>query len=385
MSEFPTLYKKDATGKIRFWELKVHHHENESHIITQYGVLNGKRTETKPTIINKGKNIGKSNETTVREQATFEAQQKWNLKIKKEQFSESMPDNTSSEPVSREFRPMLAQKFTPEKSQFNIKYIAQPKLDGVRMNCIIQNNEPVFYSRTGKIIENFELLRKHIKSCNIPNGAILDGELGCFGKNPALTFQEVTGIVKRKKGTPNSNENLIEYVVYDCFYEQQLAFTQRYEKLIEIIGHEQRLIRLCCKDFIVVQSREEIESILDKFLNDGYEGLMLRTYDGKYECDKRSKCLLKYKKFTDAEFEIVGFKEANGNDKNTIIFECKTKDDKTFSVRPAMTHAERSKMFDEARENPNKFIGKQLTVKYFELSPDGIPRFPVGVVVRDYE
>jgi DNA ligase-1 len=36
-------------------------------------------------------------------------------------------------------------------------------------------------------------------------------------------------------------------------------------------------------------------------------------------------------------------------------------------------------------ENQNKVLGKLLTVQYFELTPDGIPRFPVGASIRDYE
>ena len=36
-------------------------------------------------------------------------------------------------------------------------------------------------------------------------------------------------------------------------------------------------------------------------------------------------------------------------------------------------------------EQADSFIGKMLTVKYQEMSPDGVPRFPCGVAIRDYE
>mgnify|MGYP003668538662 FL=1 len=32
-----------------------------------------------------------------------------------------------------------------------------------------------------------------------------------------------------------------------------------------------------------------------------------------------------------------------------------------------------------------KLVGKQATVKYFELTTDGIPRFPKVIAVRDWE
>ena len=32
-----------------------------------------------------------------------------------------------------------------------------------------------------------------------------------------------------------------------------------------------------------------------------------------------------------------------------------------------------------------EYVGKKLTVRYQELTDDGIPRFPVGIAIRDYE
>ena len=50
-------------------------------------------------------------------------------------------------------------------------------------------------------------------------------------------------------------------------------------------------------------------------------------------------------------------------------------------VRPTGTLEERGKMF----KNGKKYVGKMLTVKYQELSEDGIPRFPVGKSVREID
>jgi DNA ligase-1 len=91
----------------------------------------------------------------------------------------------------------------------------------------------------------------------------------------------------------------------------------------------------------------------------------------------RSKDLLKYKLFKDDEFEVVGHHEGQGG---IPIFECNIKD-KTFSV--AMKGTTESKK--ERMDNVTEFYGKLLTVKYQELSADGIPRFPVGIAFRDYE
>ena len=39
----------------------------------------------------------------------------------------------------------------------------------------------------------------------------------------------------------------------------------------------------------------------------------------------------------------------------------------------------------EVLDNKEDYIGKQATIRYFQLTPDGIPRFPFAVGFRDYE
>jgi DNA ligase-1 len=50
-------------------------------------------------------------------------------------------------------------------------------------------------------------------------------------------------------------------------------------------------------------------------------------------------------------------------------------------VRPRGTHEDRADLFKDG----DSYIGKKLTVRYQELTEDGIPRFPVGIAFRDYE
>ena len=75
------------------------------------------------------------------------------------------------------------------------------------------------------------------------------------------------------------------------------------------------------------------------------------------------------------------FTEGEGLDKGLVIWICKTKEGRTFNVRPRGTHAERAEFF----KNGQTYVGKMLTVRFQELTGDGIPRFPVGIAFRDYE
>ena len=67
--------------------------------------------------------------------------------------------------------------------------------------------------------------------------------------------------------------------------------------------------------------------------------------------------------------------------KQVVVWECQTPDGQTFRVRPRGTQEARRELF----ENGGDYVGQQLTVRYQELTDDGVPRFPVGIAIRDYE
>ena len=119
----------------------------------------------------------------------------------------------------------------------------------------------------------------------------------------------------------------------------------------------------------------------DQFVDEGYEGIMIRNKDGEYGINKRSKHLQKFKEFFDQEFEIVGYEEGKGNAEGTVIWICITENGDLFSAQPTGTVAERTEYF----KNGDDYIGATLTVRYFEMTDDGIPRFPKGVAIRNYE
>jgi DNA ligase-1 len=114
-------------------------------------------------------------------------------------------------------------------------------------------------------------------------------------------------------------------------------------------------------------------------LDEGYEGAIIRNFYGPYKTNHRSPNLQKYKSFMDDEYIITNGFEATGRDIGTVIFQCSTPDGKLFNVRPKGTRLQRK----EWLTNINTLIGKKLTVKFQNLSNDGIPRFPVGINIRE--
>jgi ATP-dependent DNA ligase len=242
---------------------------------------------------------------------------------------------------------MLAHEYSKDPLAFPV-YV-QPKLDGIRCLVYQKDGQWVFQSRNHTVFQSFPHLEK-----SLPTGMILDGELYRHG----LDFQTITSIV-RKKNHPDLSQ--LQYHVYDVICEG--TFEERYTRLLQL------------KDLVLTETRmahsvEDIEQYHDYCMERGYEGIMIRNPKGPYK-QARSKDLLKYKHFKTDEFQVVGHTVGKGD---IAVFECLTKD-KTFGVMMKATLEQKQEMLTNIKD----YYGKWLTVKYQELSKDGVPRFPVGV------
>jgi len=121
---------------------------------------------------------------------------------------------------------------------------------------------------------------------------------------------------------------------------------------------------------------EDIENYYFEYVEQGYEGQMIRL-DNEYE-NKRSKSLLKHKSFIDEEYTILDIEEGGGNKTGMIgSFVFENKDGKRFNASPKFNWEECTEMWKQK----DTLIGKQATVKYFNLTPDGVPRFPYVIKI----
>jgi len=337
------LYKKDSKGKIRVLEITT----DDNLVVQKSGLLDGKLTtnirECSP------KNIGKVNETTAEQQAITQAKSIINKKLKEGYFK-----TIEEAKAYVNLMPMLAKPIDLSKLSYPV-YV-QPKLDGIRM--IATNKSKL--SRKNRKIDTVD----HIDLSSIPDDAILDGELYIHNKS----FQEITSLVKRKQyGT--------EYVIYNVYDlpSHKGTFKERYDKLLEVVGH---LSNVEVVSTILVNSEDELKEYHNRFINDGYEGTIVRTNDTEYEFNKRSSSLLKYKDFFDEACKIIDVvpNEAIPT-QGTIVCEL---NGKTFKCNMKMSHVERELILITKDE----YIGKTAEVRFFEYTDDGVPRFPVFCGVR---
>lgn len=382
--ELPVLYGNAKTGKKKKWEIRVQLNEDgTATTIVKNGYIDGKMAINE-RLTKEGKNKGKSNATTAFEQACNEAKKKFEDKKAKEGYSETL------ENIGTPIYPMLAQKYDLTKKRKNdIIYpcFVQPKLDGYR--CMVHLEEDgnvIFRSRVGKNFKRMNHLNVSLKRVfsNLSkledvSQIYLDGEL----YSDELPFEEISGIIRVEKPNPDK-EVKIKYHIYDLYHKgkPELNYEQRNKLLhkggkVSNIGYV--LTEMC-------NAKSNIKDFHAKYVAEGYEGLILRNKLGPYLLKSRSYDLQKYKEFEDSEFAIVGYKEANGEDRGTIIWECEyDKPDGTkglFSVRPRGSREKRAEWFNEAKSNFEQFNGQKLTVRYQELGPEGCPRFPVGIDIR---
>lgn len=309
----------------------------------------------------KGKNIGRANETTPTAQAILEIEANAKRKMDK-----GYHVNGEAAPKKLPL-PMLAHNY--EKRSHNIEWpcFLQPKLDGVRMLFDGKRG----WSRQGK--DFITEVIQHLQ-CDLPEGIVLDGELMLDHND--YTFQETMKIVKKYRG---DDAPKLEYHVYDIVDE-----TKTFQERHELLNQTWRALQEASP--IAIHWVTTTEAVDEKGMHhwhgiwteEGYEGIMLRNRDALYTPGHRSTGLQKYKHFIDDEYEIVNVMQGQAKEEGCAIFVCKTPAGSLFNVRPKGTVAERREMYD----NRTELVGQMLTVKYQNLSDDGIPRFPVGIAIQ---
>jgi len=355
--KFPILYHKGKGGALYQWQLEV----KGDAIHTTYGQVGGKQQTTKKKC--KAKNVGKANEVSPQDQAVKEAKA---MHKKKLDLKYSTTSEKASLPV---FLPMLAHPFDKVK-KIEYPVAIQPKLNGVRCLAHWEGSSIRLMSRGGKEYD-IPHLKREIATF-LPTDLVLDGEIYLHG----TTFQQVTRLVKKYR---EGQTDKLQLWVYDLFEvdKTDMPWEKRSELLVETLRGRaaDHIIRV---EDQLVQSEREVLVAQGRYVESGYEGGIVRLLDGVYELGHRSRALLKVKNFQDAEYLIVGYENGVGKFEDCVIWICRTPDGREFKVVPKGTLAEKRQWLAEAKAH----VGEYLTVKYFELTEDGIPQFPVGLGLR---
>jgi DNA ligase-1 len=245
------------------------------------------------------------------------------------------------------FEPMLAERKHPDLEKLDIPIVVSPKLDGWRI--------PIYQgqalTRSLKPPPN-PFVRECLSRMEF---AGLDGEV-IVGSPTAENCYDVTdSAMKREYGEPD-----FKFFVFDDFSEPDLPYLHRMEALRERQHALRDCERLVFHDWLTAKSVAEIEAYEDKQLQLGYEGLILRGLYAPYKFGRstmKEGGMLKLKRWTDAEFLIVGVEEMMHNENEAYTNE--------------KGNTQRSKKAEGMV--PAGMLGALIC-----LMPDGVTTFTVG-------
>lgn len=354
--ETKLLYGLDKSGKYKVWSIWTEGHE----LYIMHGSENGKM-QTKCENV-QGKNIGRANETIPEQQAELEAMSRWRKQLDKG-YRE-----TKEELKELDILPMLAADYLKQGHRIKYPCFGSPKMDGVRCLAIRHEDRVELKSRGGK-----EYCVPHVQAQLLTImrvGDIWDGELYIHGK----FLEEIVSAVKKW----NDNTPDIEFIIFDMVKDES------YEHRLISMQALRRYTLSCIEapsidvlEFCELQDDAHMKQKHKEYVGRGYEGCMLRNFDGKYESGKRSADLQKYKEFSDAEFQIVDV--IADKDGGAIFVVQNLFAPNQFNVVGG-SHEQRKQWLTEKES----LLGKWITVKYQTLYKDTkIPQFPTLVSFRE--
>ena len=371
MEQTVQLYSLDKKGNPITWYITW---DTESNWYTMSsGRVDGTITTTERTYCY-GKNKGRSNETTDISQCAFEVKARIEKQRKKD-FHDKIPNQ-------KRFEVTLAKEFKARKKFIKFPMWVSAKLDGFR--CYVTKDG--MFSRTHHKVLSCPHIFEELKPIfeKQPN-LVFDGEL--YTHELKDDFNKVASLLSRTKNLDedflNETKRLIKFHIFDCVdinnntksYIDRFKLKNNEEYSSDdwlIDRHESKYIKIVNQ--FEVNSFDEVEQYLDKAIEAGFEGIMLRNPNMLYD-NGRSSNLIKYKRFMDAEYKVVDIQDGVGNatgQASTII--CETADGKQFSTGTGKGWDETAKR--ELFENKEKYIGQMVTVKFQELTPDEhVPRF----------
>ena len=294
------------------------------------------------------------------------------------------------------FKVALANSYDKQKGKVNFDtqtWFASHKLDGVRCLAIVDDNGTCnFFSRQGKTFDTLDVLKNEIESLNLRN-IVFDGEVCIVDENGAEDFQGIMKEIKRKDHTiQNPKYKVFDYLMLEEFDNQESE-----RKLSNRLGNFNMVYNtfgkeLKCIDVLgqwEVESEDHFQELVELATKNNWEGLILRK-DCEYK-GKRSNDLLKVKKFFDEEYVVKSIEtsihrvivdglEVEEEMLSNVVIEHKGCD---VGVGSGFDQAERRMYFN----NPERIIGKTITVQYFEetLNQDGCHSLRFPVVKHIYE
>lgn len=387
------LLGKASTGKFRFAVVETDEMWDESEhgftIQRSYGQVGGKTTLSPTIVVNRTKQ-----KRTWREQLELQYNStvkgyldKGYIKVDKHpnEYSEDELQNLFGDVKTNQYgviKPMLAKQAdkVTNKKIFDKTWIASKKLDGVRCLMYYKDRKVLTASRGG---ETYQYSTLHITSDErllklferYPD-IILDGELFRRFK----TLQQISGAARMEKNAYDCD--WLQYWIYDIYIPDMIA-SERIELLqqFSVLYNIPIYTDTSCDEIdsnIFILNQEEvsgwnnIEKLHDKFVAEGFEGVVIRDPDRPYKVGGRTNDMIKVKKYKSEDFLVIGYKLGLRGSED-MTFTCQLEDGRTFEAMPVGNRDIKSEYvlnFDA------KYKNHIAECTFFNYSDDGIPTQP---------
>ena len=212
------------------------------------------------------------------------------------------------------FEVALAQTYEPKLASFgeNVDetWYASRKLDGVRCLAVVDvEGKCTLYSRMGKEFTTLNKVKYAIEATGIIN-TVFDGEICIIDEDGNEDFQSVMKELRRKDHQIENPTFMIFDMIHKTEFEKGVVppeiLSERLHTLRTWLGPRydtKETLRYL--DQAVITDERHFDTWAQMATDNNWEGFMLRK-DTFYE-GKRSKNLLKVKKFFDAEYEVLGW------------------------------------------------------------------------------
>ncbi|MDA7834241.1 ATP-dependent DNA ligase, partial [bacterium] len=197
------------------------------------------------------------------------------------------------------------------------KKLIEPKLDGVRCITVIdfQSREVKQYTRNGKLLENFSHITERLEYYMEEFGRsyVIDGEI------VSNSFQDLMKQVHRKDNVAADDARLAVFDIMPLVefktgvsvqgQRRRKNMLQTFKNILaeahcDIVEHHE-------VDLDTQEGQEQFAQLNKQYVNEGYEGVMIKDVDVAYEC-KRSHAWLKAKPFIEVTLEVKDVEEGTG-------------------------------------------------------------------------
>lgn len=393
------LYRRNSSGEPYVWYCSKFDHET---VQVQHGTVGGKIVkefykthrdvdkEVKSRIAAKLK-VGYKPMNEIRDSSTLPVE--GDIVSIRAWLDAYLPVNrTTSEGV---ILPMLAKAYDDKVFKRCPWYIGQWKINGLR--CLVKVIKNIgdlfkpfslqFQSREGEIWNSLPTLEDYLLHV-IPqdilielyqNDIALDGEVYLPG---GYDINQINHFVKDPTCVENKSlqfwcydvavEDILQYdrnkFILDKFYKNNIIFGSKEDHY----NNKERFIILPTFE---VDNHESARIARDKFIDLGFEGLILRNPNAEYDFGKRRVgIMVKYKKPKDGIFVVVDIKPEGVRRADIPLLICKNDiNDELFKV-----HLSESLEYQRrVLYLKNNYIGKQVNIEFGERS--GIGQVPFHI------